>query len=553
MSMSWHNFFFAAFDPVATVSVDKLPGAFWIQALSVRVFGVHEWALILPQVVEGTLTVLVIYRVAHRLAGPVVGILSAVILVVSPATVTLDRGNISDTLMVLLLVLGADATVTAVRTGRWRNILFTGVWVGLAFQAKMVEAWLILPAVALVYFAAAPGDWRRRILRLGAMGLVTVVVSLSWMTLVTLTPASGRPYVDGSHDNSLYEQVFVYNGFGRLDQASPNQLLTQTTGIELPVQPPAAWNRLLTGPYGRDVGWLLPASLITMIAGLIARRRKPRSDLFRASFVLWGTWLIVLAVVFSISSTINAYYTAAMSPPIAGLLGTGFVVAWQRRQTVAARVTVAGVVLVTTGYVAWLLPTAGTGLPSWLEPVVIALGLSAALAAVTSTRFVTRRNLLGAIFAASTMAVLIVPAVASASVVSSRLGPFDTPFQPEALTYHTHEFFAVPTIASAAVPLLEQTRRGSPYLMATQSAALASPFIYDTGQEVLPIGGFTGTIPEPTLQMLESMIDAGDFHIVLQSPTTTDPRLVWIAQNCYSARKHGASGGFGIYFCGHRL
>jgi 4-amino-4-deoxy-L-arabinose transferase-like glycosyltransferase len=557
MSLSWHNFFYAAFDPKATVSVDKLPGALWTQSLSLRVFGVHEWALILPQIVEGTITVLVMFRVVNRLAGPVAGILSAVVLMVSPATVTLDRGNISDTLMILLAVLAADATVTAVVTGRKRNILLAGIWVGLAFQAKMIEAWLVLPALGLAYLAAAPGAWRRRLLLLTAMGSLVVVVSLSWMTLVTLTPASGRPYVDGSHNDSLYEQVFVYNGFGRLDQASPNQLLTQTTGIELQTPPPAAWNRLLTGSYGRDVGWLLPASLMAMVIGVTARRKRPRTDPFRALFMLWGTWLVVLGIVFSVSSSINTYYTAALSPAIAGLLGTGLLLAWRHRQNVVARAILAVVVLVTTGYASWLLPVQGTGLPGWLAPVVVALGVAGALALVAQPVLSTRRKLSGALFILITIATLIVPTVASASAVSNRLGPFDSPFQPQVETYEIHLFFAVPTTVSALVPRLEEARHGASYLLATQSAALASPFIYDTGQEVLPIGGFTGTIPEPSLRAIRSLIGAGDVHLFVQSSTTTDPRLVWIAHNCFHVGPRSPSSSsrafpFATYYCGPR-
>ena len=553
MSMSWHNFFYAAFDPAGTVSIDKLPGAFWIQSLSLRVFGFHEWAMILPQIVEGTLTVLVIFRVVDRLAGPVAGILSAVVLTVSPATLLLDRGNISDTLMILLAVLAADATVTAIVTGRKRNILFAGVWVGLAFQAKMIEAWLVVPALALAFLVAAPGAWRRRLLLLAAMGLLVVVVSLSWMTLVTLTPASGRPYVDGSHNDSLYEQVFVYNGFGRLDQASPNQLLTQTTGIVLEAPPKASWNRLLTGSYGRDVGWLLPASLMAMVVGVVARRRRPRSDPFRALFLLWGTWLVVLAIVFSTSNSINVYYTAALCPAIAGLSGTGLLLAWQHRRSAVARAILAVGVLATTGYASWLLPADGTGLPGWLAPMVIALGVSGALVLLARPLLGSRRNLLGALFALNTVAALMVPTAASASAVSNRLGPFDSPFQPQVTTYEIHTFFAVPTTVLPLLPRLEKARFGAPYLMATQSAALASPFIYDTGQEVLPIGGFTGTIPEPSLRAIRSMIDAGDVHLFLQSWTTTDPRLVWIARNCrpVGPRAHSSERAFPFasYFC----
>ena len=158
MSMSWHDFFFGAFDPAGTVTTDKLPGAFWVQALSVRLFGVHTWALVLPQVIEGALAILVLYHAVRRLAGPVAGLLAAGILAISPATVSLNRGNVPDTLMILLAVLAADAGVTAVVTGRLRPVLLAGVWVGLAFQAKMIEAWLVLPAIAGCYLLAAPGS-----------------------------------------------------------------------------------------------------------------------------------------------------------------------------------------------------------------------------------------------------------------------------------------------------------------------------------------------------------------------------------------------------------
>ncbi len=215
MSMSWDNFFFGAFDPAATITVDKLPGAFWVQALSVRLFGVHGWAVVAPQVLEGMASVLVPYRVVHRLAGPGAAILAAGVFVLSPATVALNRGNIPDTLMILLVLLAADATVRAAISGRLRSLVWAGVLVGLAFQAKMIEAWLGLPALALAYLVAAGGAWRRRITHLGIAGLVTGAVSLSWMLVVSLVPAGSRPYVDGSSHNSIFSQVFVYNGFGR--------------------------------------------------------------------------------------------------------------------------------------------------------------------------------------------------------------------------------------------------------------------------------------------------------------------------------------------------
>jgi 4-amino-4-deoxy-L-arabinose transferase-like glycosyltransferase len=547
MSMSFRNFVFGAFDPAGTVTTDKLPGAFWLQAISVRLLGVHTWALVLPQVVEGALTVLVLYHAVRRLAGPGAGLAAAAILAVSPATVALNRGNISDTLMILLTVLAADATVTAVVTGRRRPILLAGLWIGLAFQAKMLEAWLVLPAVGACYLMAAQGGWAQRLRRTAAMGLAAAVVSLTWMTAATLWPASMRPYFDGSQDDSAFQQVFVYNGFGRLDQASPDQILDRTIKLGIPAPPPATWDRLLTGSLGRDTGWLLAAALVALVAGLAARRGQPRTDAFRAGLVLWGIWLIVLAASFSVSAYINSYYTAALSPAVAALLGSGLALAWQHRDRIGARLAVGAALAATTGYAWWLLPASATGLPAWLRAGVLALAIGAACGLAASwlggRRLAAswlgsrRRAAPGAALALSALAMLAVPAVASASVVLSRLGPFDTPFESRATTTAITRFFGGAFEAGQALPGLEAASRGVPYLMATQTSVLAAPFIYFSGREVVPIGGFTGTIPEPSLASLKYMIELNQVHIFVQAPVTSDPRLTWIARHCFPVTK----------------
>jgi 4-amino-4-deoxy-L-arabinose transferase-like glycosyltransferase len=203
MSMSWHDFIYGAFDPAGTITLDKLPGAFWIQALAVRVFGLHTWAIVAPQAIEGVLTVLVLYHAVRRLAGPAAGLIAAIVFAVSPATVALNRGNISDTLMILLLVLAADSVCAAVANSRAAaaasaaaeaggraaagsqgRLILAAVWVGLAFQAKMIEAWLLLPALGLVYLIAAPGPALRHLRQLAVAAVVTGVVSLSWMAAV---------------------------------------------------------------------------------------------------------------------------------------------------------------------------------------------------------------------------------------------------------------------------------------------------------------------------------------------------------------------------------
>ena len=540
MTAGMSNFFFGAFDPAGTVTTDKLPGALWLQGISAGVFGPHNWALVLPQVIEGTLTVLVLYRAVRQVAGPPAGLVAAGLLAVSPAAVALDRGNISDTLMILLAVLAADSVISATRTGRWRPLLLAGLWVGLAFQAKMLEAWLVLPALAGSYLLAAPGGWPQRARRCGAMALLAVAVSLSWMSLVTIWPAGSRPYIDGSTDNSVFQQVFIYNGFGRLDQATPDQLVNRTIRLGIPISPPPSWDRLLTGQLGRDTAWLLAAAMIALVAGLLARYRQPRTDLVRAGLVLWGTWLVTLFAAFSAATTINTYYTAALSPAVAALLGIGFMLAWQYRQSVWTWLAAGLAVLVTAGYAAWLLPASGTGLPGWLRPAVIGVA-AAAVCCVAAAAW--RRRAVALAAAALTLAAagtLIVPVVASAAVVQSGLGPFQTPFESARQTADITAFLSAGFQIKGSLATLEKVNAAFPYLMATQTAVLAAPFIWASGLEVLPVGGFTGTIPEPTLAALQNLIRTGFVATFLQSPTTTDPRLTWIARHCMNVTRRAA-------------
>jgi 4-amino-4-deoxy-L-arabinose transferase-like glycosyltransferase len=548
MSMSWHDFVFASFDPAGTITVDKLPGAFWVQALSVRVFGLHAWAIVVPQVVEGMASVLVLYRVVRRLSGALAGIAAAAVLVLSPATVLLNRGNIPDTLMILLLLLAADATVSAILSGRLRSLIVAGIFVGLAFQAKMIEAWLVLPALALGYLVGARDRLDRKLARLATAGVVVAAVSLAWMVFVSVWPASHRPYVDGSDTNSIFHQVFVYNGFGRIDQASPNQLLTKAIGLTLGSTRPG-WDRLLSGVDGHDTAWLIPAALVALVACLAAGRR--RDDTMRAATALWGTWLVVLLIVFSASTTINPYYLAALSPAIAALLGMGVALAWEQRASAAARRVVAATVAVTCAYAIWLLPSHGIGVVSALPEVVGVLGVAAVAVLLIPVRRVLTRA--GALALAS-VAVLAVPAAASISVVAKRFGPFDTPFEDAGASAIARNLGGVARQTEPLLPALEVAARNQPDLMATQTSAVAAPFIYDSGREVVPIGGFTGTIPEPTGAALKSMIAKGDFHLVIQSPTVTDPRLVGVQRRCFPlpASQSGAPGTprFALYYCG---
>jgi 4-amino-4-deoxy-L-arabinose transferase-like glycosyltransferase len=529
MSTSWHNFFFGSFDPAGTVTLDKLPGAFWIQAVSVRLFGYHTWAIVLPQVLEGILSVLFLYRAVNRLRGTGAALVAAVILAASPATVALNRGNIADTAMTLFLVLAADAVSAAIVSGRQRHLVATAVWVAIAFQAKMVEAWLVLPGFALAYLFGRPEGLPFKLRRIAVAGLVAGVVSLAWMTVVTVTPTGDRPYVDGSQHNSVYEQVFVYNGLGRTGQLASFEQLTAGLNPELVNGPPPAWNRLARGDLGRDTGWLLPAALAVGVGGLFTRRRS--------YYILWIGWLVPMVVVFSYIFTIHTYYTAALSPPIAAILGSGVASGWESRREARAlsarrSVTAAVIVAGTVGYGIWLTRSSGASGPIWLWPLatticVVAAGL---LLAWHASRASLR--LYEAALIAGTVAILTIPTTASTQLALEHRGIADTPFESAQSAAAFAALLGAPSArVGSFIPQLEQLQKGAPYLMAVYTSAVASAFISASGKEVLPIGGFTGSIPEPTISKLETLIRSGKLHLVLMTGGD-DPRLTWIASHC---------------------
>jgi 4-amino-4-deoxy-L-arabinose transferase-like glycosyltransferase len=557
MTSSWHNLAFAAFDPRGTVTLDKLPGAFWLQALSARLFGIHPWALALPQVLEGLVSILLLFSTVRRLRGPGVALLASGILAVAPASTALDRGNISDSLLIVCLLAAARLLVAALERPSLLRAAWVGVLVGMAFQAKMVEAWLILPVLGLTYLVCAPVSFRRRALQLGALVAVGVIVSLSWMTAVSLVPRHDRPYVDGSAGDSVFEQVFDYNGFGRVGQPSPNQELARTLG--LPVLddpgPPAGILRLLTGPYARDVGWLLPAAVVSGAACLVRCRGRRRTDPFVVATVLFSSWLVTFGLFLSVTTSFNPYYLAVLDPAVAALVGSALVGAWSARHRLSGQLLAAALVVVTTVTAVHVLGGAGAAGPSGLEAAVVTLAAVALVAlTVAGVRRITS-PLVGAVVAGVVVTSLaLVPTVASVWITADALGPFDTPFQPAAVTAFTKAFFS-PTRDAVGLDKITAARLGAPDLFAAQTSALAAPYIFTTGDEVLPIGGFTGTIPEPTVARIRTLVASGAFHLVLAGSSTSDPRIAWVARHC---RHLGAPSGGGIvpgakpvlaYFC----
>jgi len=216
MLKSWHNFFFVAAEPGGSVSVDKPPVGLWLQTISAYFFGVNSFAVVLPQIIAGLISVIVVYHLVRRSFGTVAGLVAALALAITPVVVATDRNNTIDSTLILTLLVAAWAFIKATETSKLRYLLLGVTLVGVGFNIKMLEAYLPLPAFYALYFLGARESLWRKVPKLALASTVLAVVSLSWAVAVDLTPASQRPYVGSSGDNSELSLAIGYNGVERL-------------------------------------------------------------------------------------------------------------------------------------------------------------------------------------------------------------------------------------------------------------------------------------------------------------------------------------------------
>ncbi|WP_405658274.1 ArnT family glycosyltransferase [Streptomyces sp. RK9] len=383
---SWKAMFFGSLDAGNAITVDKPPAALWPMALSVRLFGLSSWAILLPQALMGVATVAVLYAAVRRRFSAAAGLIAGAVLALTPVAALMFRFNNPDALLALLMTVTVYCVLRALEHGRTKWLVGAGVAVGLAFLAKTLQAFLILPPLAVLYAVCAPVRLPKRLGQLALSGLATVVAGGWWVAVVELWPESSRPYVGGSQHNSFLELTFGYNGLGRINGEE-----TGSVGGGGGPGGGGRWGetglgRMFNSEVGGQISWLLPAALILLVGGLIVTWRARRTDTARAAFAAWGGSLLMTAAVFSFMAGIfHQYYTVALAPYLAALVGMGATVLWEERARAWAGVVLGGAVAVTAWWAYELLGRTPDYVP-WLRWAVLVAGLAGAAGLLLAAR-----------------------------------------------------------------------------------------------------------------------------------------------------------------------
>jgi 4-amino-4-deoxy-L-arabinose transferase-like glycosyltransferase len=521
---SWKAWFFGSSDASNAITVDKTPASLWVMGLSARLFGVNAWSILVPQALMGVGSVWLLHATVRRWFSPAAALISAAVLALTPVAVLMFRFNNPDALLVLLLIAGAYCVTRAVEHASPRWLMLAGVAVGFGFLTKMLQAFLVLPAFALVYLAAAPAPIGRRLVHLlGALGAV-VVAGGWWVVAVELT--SDRPYIGGSQTNSVLELTLGYNGFGRL------------TGDEVGSVGggrgwgSAGWSRLLGAEMGSQIAWLLPAALVLLVSGLVLMRGRTRTAL-----ALWGGWLVVTGVVFSfMNGIIHSYYTVALAPAIAAVVGIASAALWERRDEPVAAGTLSACTALTTVQCYLLI----NGFSAAVAVIVLVTGLIAAVGLVLSMRAAVPVALVAALLGPTTysFATVDTPHTGALPVAGPSRGRMGGGGLLDATAPDAQ-----------VVSLLQDKASEYRWVAATIGSNNAAGLQLASGQPVMALGGFNGTDPAPTLAQFQSMVASGQIHYFVaarmmmrgESGSDTAGQIAeWVAAN-YTATTVGGT------------
>ena len=522
MSKSLSNWWWGAADPAGTITLDKIPGSYWIPALFVKAFGFSTWSVNAPNALAAVAMVLVVAVTGRRLAGNFGGLLAGSIAATTPILAAVARSNQPESFFLLWIAVAAYFGVRATQDTSFKHLMISGMFIALAFHSYMLVAWAAWPALGVAWlFTAQP--WARKIWQLLAAGITSLVLSLVWILSVTLTPASARPYIGGSNTNSAFEMAFGYNGLGRFSSLTSNSGTTTVRGFTPPFSGEPSFFRLVNSQLLPQIGWLIPAAVVAIMVLLLSRRVKPQS------------WFVILffsmyAVMFSVVSGMHQFYTAQLGIGLGLLLAQTFGLAREHGDRVGPVL-----ILVVTGITTMFIAIQYSSYQLWssiagvvlvfVAVVLVLVGLPAARQWITSIAVVVALTFSPAIWAADVYKYpsSINPVAGPSNVLGtfggggfgSNGGPGLGGFGAGGVGPGAANIFGDNSGTESLLTYLKAHNHGEKYLVAVFGTMTAAPYITASGENIVPIGGFDGSDPSPTLSQLKRWISAGELRYIL--------------------------------------
>ncbi|CAI6262942.1 Putative mannosyltransferase YkcB [Bacillus subtilis] len=606
MMQSFHNFFYASFDAAGFITVDKPPVTYQIQTISALIFGMHGWSVILPQALAGVGSVLLMYLLIKPTFGKTAARIASFVMACTPIAVAVARTNNVDALLVFFLLLATWLLFKAIRTGKLIWLLAAFFVVGVGFNTKMLQAYMILPAFLLFYLIAANAAVKKKIISLVSALAVLAAVSLSWPLIVDNIPASKRPYIGSSQTNSVLELAFGYNGIQRLTgqnsgggqgapnkdaskemsssdntQAPPNQSSSSSSsnddkssngnmtappsngqmpsGGEMPSGgqggPPSGGDGGQGGPGGDggkggtgtgskmqsgsgmfgtgtpgplrlfqqelsdQISWLLPFAIFGIAGLLIAgARERRRLSIEQKETVFWVAWLVPIAGFFSVAEFFHHYYLIMLAPPIAALVGAGWValVHLYRNQTGWKAWLLPGAIIATTGFELFILRNYNDQIGAGWS---IGVGVIGVLSAIALLLFKQRQKPFSYYVSLAALLALLVMPIYWASTPLLYGGNSSLPETGPQLASMSGKGMGMSdaTVNEKLIKYLEENNSGAEYLFATTDSNTAAPYIIKTKKAVMAIGGFSGSDPAITLTQFKKLVKEGKVKYFLAS------------------------------------
>lgn len=577
MGQNIHAFFYNSLDSIGFVSIDKPPLGFWIQTLFTKVFGFSGLVVLLPQALAGVVSVYLLYRIVNKRFSKIPALVSALILAVTPIFIAISRNNTIDGLLILTLILAADLAIKAAERSSLKHLIYAGIFIGLGFNIKMLQAYMIVPAIYLTYLVFSKEKVLKRVASCAISVVILLALSLTWVLVVDLTPENSRPYVGSSENNSALDLTLGHNGIKRIiggggkngDSNTPpipddgamqngqvlnsvnmraqgnNRIppkggtpLRQQNGNKQGMRPPngapiqgsskdedvrgaqgeagyASIVRLFNEQNAGQISWfIIPSILVCGLCVYLIFRKRLKRDSKSIALFFFTMYFIPIFIYFSFSSGLaHRYYFAMIAAPIAALCGIGSYYLLKGKKKFI--LIVFGVTAITHLFIQYLYS-------DWLSWLLSVCGIIFAII-LASMIIGIKKGLKQKALVLMMSVLLILPTIWSFTPIIYGSNSQLPITGPELI--NDRGSFNRQTDYSKLVDYLEQNRNGADYLVAVPSSmSMGADLILESGEPVMVLGGFNGGDKVVTVEEFSKLVDNGIVRFALISMDGNDKR-----------------------------